>query len=86
MVKPKNQHIKQMDLVSDSQLLELLQVEGHFYWSEKKLFVPRWWKKKKKAHFAILVVKIPIYLSNLGSSIKDLIQGSQKVAIEVGRF
>lgn len=31
MVKPKNEHIKQMDLVSDSQLLELLQVEGYFY-------------------------------------------------------
>lgn len=38
MVKPKNQHIKQMDLVSDSQLLELLHVEGYFYWSEKIIF------------------------------------------------
>lgn len=35
MVKPKNQHIRQMELVSDSQLLELLHVEGYFYWSEK---------------------------------------------------
>lgn len=36
MVKPKNQHIKQMD-VYDSQLLELLQVEGYFYWWGKKI-------------------------------------------------
>lgn len=34
----------------------------------------------------LLVLKVPNYLSKLGGSIKDVIQGSWKVSVEAGRF
>lgn len=49
---------------------------------QRKLFVPRWWQKL----LTLSVLKVPNYLSKLGSIIKDFIQGSRKVSIEVGGF